>query len=83
MIQPWLSAFLADRVEYSLSDFYRYVTRYTRTTDLHGIKSPAAHTSIITLLVLYYPFRTMLGSFMTWRTSQFTFAKLRGASCAA
>lgn len=48
----------ADRVESSLPDFYWYVTRYTRTS-LHGIKSPAARTSIITLLLLYYPFRTI------------------------
>jgi hypothetical protein len=67
----------ADRVESSLPDFYRYVTRYTRTTNLHGIKSPAAWTSIITLLALYYPFRT-LRFFYDLENLQFTFAKLRG-----
>lgn len=66
----------ADRVESSLPDFYRYVTRYTRTTNLHGIKSPAARTSIITLLLLYYPFRTMR-FFYDLENLQFTFAKLR------
>jgi glycosyltransferase involved in cell wall biosynthesis len=67
----------ARRVESSLPDFCRYVTRYTRTTDLHGIKSPAAWTSIITLLVLYYPFRTMR-FFYDLENLQFTSAKLRG-----
>ncbi len=64
------------RVESSLPDFYRYVTRYTRTTELHGIKSPAAHTSIITLLLLYYPFRTMR-FFYDVENLQFTSSKLR------
>jgi glycosyltransferase involved in cell wall biosynthesis len=66
----------ARRVESSLPDFWRYVTRYTRTTDLHGIKSPAAWTSIITLMVLYYPFRTMR-FFYDLDNLQFTFVKLR------
>src|ERR1700722_6813890 len=66
----------ADRVESSLPDFYRYVTRYTRTTNLHGIKSPAAWTSIVTLLALYYPFRT-LRFFYDLENLQFTFAKVR------
>jgi glycosyltransferase involved in cell wall biosynthesis len=64
------------RVESSLRDFYRYLTRYTRTTELHGIKSPAAHTSIITLLLLYYPFRT-LRFFYDVENLQFTSSKLR------
>jgi glycosyltransferase involved in cell wall biosynthesis len=64
------------RAESSLPDFYRYVTRYTRTTKLHGIKSPTAHTTIITLLLLYYPFRTMR-FFYDVENLQFTFAKLR------
>jgi glycosyltransferase involved in cell wall biosynthesis len=64
------------RVESSLPDFYRYITRYTRTTKLHGIKSPTAHTTIITLLLLYYPFRTMR-FFYDVENLQFTLAKLR------
>ena len=66
----------ARRVESSLPDFYRYVTRYTRTTDLHGINSSAARTSIITLMLLYYPFRA-LRFFYDLENLQFTTAKLR------
>jgi len=66
----------ARRVESSPRDFYRYATRYTRTTELHGIKSPAARTSIITLLLLYYPFRTMR-FFYDLENLQFTLSKLR------
>lgn len=66
----------ARRVESSPREFYHYVTRYTRTTALHGIKSPAARTTIVTLLLLYYPFRTMR-FFYDLETLQFTSAKLR------
>ncbi|CQD17691.1 glycosyltransferase family 2 protein [Mycobacterium europaeum] len=52
-------AMSARRVESSPREFYRYVTRYTRTTDLHGVRSPAGYTAITTLLLLYFPFRTM------------------------
>ncbi|MBI2693939.1 glycosyltransferase [Mycobacterium nebraskense] len=69
-------AMSARRVESSSRDFYRYVTRYTRTTKLHGIKSPAAYTTITTLLLLYYPFRTMR-FFYDVETLQFTSSKLR------
>ncbi|MCV7413676.1 hypothetical protein AWC05_04270 [Mycobacterium florentinum] len=64
------------RVESSPSEFYRYATRYTRTTQLHGIKSPTAHTTIATLLLLYYPFRTMR-FFYDADEQKFTLAKLR------
>lgn len=69
-------AMSARRVESSSRDFYRYVTRYTRTTKLHGIKSLAAYTTIATLLLLYYPFRT-IRFFYDVETLQFTSSKLR------
>ncbi|WAC89449.1 glycosyltransferase [Mycobacterium sp. Aquia_213] len=64
------------RVESPPREFYRYATRYTRTTQLHGIKSPTAHTTIATLLLLYYPFRTMR-FFYDADEQKFTLAKLR------
>ncbi|MEZ0353466.1 glycosyltransferase family 2 protein [Mycobacterium sp. pR1184] len=71
-----VAAISGRRVEDSPRDFYRYATRYTRTTKLHGIKSPTAHTTIATLLVLYYPFRTMR-FFYDADQQQFTLARLR------
>lgn len=56
------------RVECSLPDFYRYVMRYPRTTELHGIESATARSTTITLLLLYYPFRLM----RALRKSRFT-----------
>lgn len=72
-----VAAISGRRVESSPRDFYRYATRYTRTTELHGIKSPTAHTTIATLLLLYYPFRTMR-FFYDADEQRFSSAKLRG-----
>ncbi|MGD1256656.1 glycosyltransferase [Mycobacterium seoulense] len=72
-----VAAMSARRVESSPRDFYRYVTRYTRTTDLHGIKSPAAYTAITTLLLLYFPFRAMR-FFYDEDNRRFTSSKVRG-----
>lgn len=71
-----VAAMSARRVESSPRDFYRYVTRYTRTTDLHGIKSPAAYTAITTLLLLYFPFRAMR-FFYDEDNRRFTSSKVR------
>lgn len=71
-----VAAMSARRVESSPRDFYRYVTRYTRTTELHGIKSPAAYTAITTLLLLYFPFRAMR-FFYDEENLRFTSAKFR------
>lgn len=71
-----VAAMSARRVESSPRDFYRYVTRYTRTTDLHGIRSPAAYTAITTLLLLYFPFRAMR-FFYDVDNRRFTSSKLR------
>ncbi|MEM6107847.1 glycosyltransferase family 2 protein [Mycobacterium sp. 050272] len=71
-----VAAISGRRVEESPRDFYRYATRYTRTTKLHGIKSPTAHTTIATLLALYYPFRTMR-FFYDAERQQFTLVRLR------
>jgi glycosyltransferase involved in cell wall biosynthesis len=71
-----VAAISGRRVEDSPRDFYRYATRYTRTTKLHGIKSPTAHTTIATLLLLYYPFRTMR-FFYDADEQKFSVAKLR------
>ncbi|WAJ47353.1 glycosyltransferase family 2 protein [Mycobacterium sp. Aquia_216] len=71
-----VAAISGRRVESSPRDFYRYATRYMRTTQLHGIKSPTAHTTIATLLLLYYPFRTMR-FFYDADGQKFTLARLR------
>lgn len=54
-----VAAMSGRRLDNSLRDFYHYVTRYTRTTELHGIKSRTARTTVVTLLLLYYPFRAI------------------------
>jgi len=64
------------RVDSSLPDFYNYVRRYPRTTELHGIKSRTARTTVITLMLLYYPSRTMR-FFYDVDNSEFTSEKLR------
>ncbi|EFG78052.1 glycosyltransferase, group 2 family protein [Mycobacterium parascrofulaceum ATCC BAA-614] len=71
-----VAAMSARRVESSPRDFYRYVTHYTRTTDLHGIRSPAAYTAISTLLLLYFPFRARR-FFYDVDNRRFTSSKLR------
>ncbi|UXA05059.1 glycosyltransferase [Mycobacterium sp. SMC-2] len=54
-----VAAMSGRRLESSLRDFYHYVTRYTRTTELHGIKSRTARTTVVTLMLLYFPFRAI------------------------
>lgn len=69
----------ARRVECSLRDFYRYAMRYSRTTELHGVpgvKSRAARTEVLTLLLLYFPGRA-LRFFYDQENLQFTSSKLR------
>jgi glycosyltransferase involved in cell wall biosynthesis len=69
----------ARRVQCSLRDFYRYAMRYARTTEVHGVhgvKSRAARISIIGLLLLYLPGRT-IRFFYDVENLQFTLSKLR------
>jgi len=69
----------ARRVECSARDFYRYAMRHARTTEVHGIhgfKSRAARTEIITLLLAYFPGRT-IRFFYDAENLQFTLSKLR------
>jgi glycosyltransferase involved in cell wall biosynthesis len=64
------------RVECSARDFYRYATRYTRTTKAHGVKSHTARATIFVLLLAYFPFRT-IRFFYDVENNQFTLSKLR------
>lgn len=47
------------RVECSPLDFFRYATRYTRTTKAHGVKSRSARITIAVLMLGYVPVRTL------------------------
>lgn len=47
------------RVECSPLDFFRYATRYTRTTKAHGVKSSSARITIAVLMLGYVPVRTL------------------------
>jgi glycosyltransferase involved in cell wall biosynthesis len=64
------------RVESSPRDFYRYATRYLRTTKAHGVKSGPALATIFILLLGYFPVRT-LRFFYDVENNRFTLAKLR------
>jgi glycosyltransferase involved in cell wall biosynthesis len=71
-----VAAMSGRRVECSLRDSYYYLSRYVRTTELHGIKSLTARTTMITLLLLYYPFRIMR-FFYDVENLRFTSSRLR------
>jgi glycosyltransferase involved in cell wall biosynthesis len=77
--EPTLVAGLSGRrVECSLRDFYRYATRYIRTTKAHGVKSRTALTTIFILLLGYFPVR-VLRFFYDVENNRFTLSKLRGS----
>mgnify|MGYP005820620731 CR=1 FL=1 len=60
-------AMSARRVESSSRDFYRYVTRYTRTMKLHGIKSLAACTRRSSPFCCCITPSARFGSSTTWK----------------
>lgn len=64
------------RVECSTRDFYRYATRYLRTAKVHQVNRRAALTTIIILLLGYFPLR-MIRFFYDGENNRFTLAKLR------
>ncbi|WP_204079193.1 glycosyltransferase [Mycobacterium riyadhense] len=65
------------RVESAPRDFYRYSTRYLRTTKAHGVNSGTALITIFILLLGYFPVRT-LRFFYDVENNRFTLSKLRG-----
>ncbi|BBX95820.1 glycosyltransferase [Mycobacterium lacus] len=64
------------RVECRAGDFYRYATRYLRTTKAHNVSSHPALLTILILLVGYLPVRT-LRFFYDVENKRFTLVKLR------
>lgn len=65
------------RVSDSPRDFYRYATRYLRTTNAHRVSSRTALTTIAILLLGYLPAH-LLRIFYDGDNNRFTLAKLRG-----
>lgn len=75
--EPTLVAGMSGRrVESSTRDFYRYSTRYLRTTKAHHVKSGTALMTIFILLTLHPPIR-LLRFFYDVENNRFTLAKLR------
>jgi glycosyltransferase involved in cell wall biosynthesis len=68
----------ARRLECSPRSFYRYATRYIRTTKAHGVNSGSARMTIFVLLSGYFPVRT-LRFFYDGENNRFTLTKLRGS----
>jgi glycosyltransferase involved in cell wall biosynthesis len=69
----------ARRMENSPRDFYQYVMRHARTTEVHGVpgfKSLAVCTQAVALVSLYLPART-IRLFYDAENLQFTLSKLR------
>lgn len=63
------------RVENSPRDFYRYATRYLRTTKVHRVNSRTALMTIAILLMGYFPAH-ILRLFYDGESNRFTLAKL-------
>ncbi|ORA16090.1 hypothetical protein BST12_21115 [Mycobacterium angelicum] len=75
--EPTLVAGMSGRrVESCARDFYRYSTRYLRTTKAHEVKSGTALMTIFILMTLYPSIR-MLRFFYDVENNRFTSAKLR------
>lgn len=64
------------RLESSVGDFCRYITRYTRTTKAHGVKSWTALLTMVILLLVYLTFRPVR-FFYDVENNRFTLSKLR------
>lgn len=64
------------RLEAPARDFWRYITRYTRTTKTHGVKSWTALLAMFFLLLVYLPFRPVR-FFYDVEHNRFTLSKLR------
>ncbi len=64
------------RLESSARDFFRYITRYTRTTNAHGVKSWTARLTMVILLLVYATFRPVR-FFYDVENNRFTSSKLR------
>lgn len=64
------------RLEAPVLDFYRYITRYTRTTKAHGVKSWTALLTMAILLLVYLLFRPVR-FYYDGENHRFTLSKLR------
>lgn len=64
------------RLEAPVLDFYRYITRYTRTTTAHGVKSWTALLTMAILLLVYLLFRPVR-FYYDGENHRFTLSKLR------
>ncbi|MCV7075270.1 glycosyltransferase [Mycobacterium szulgai] len=64
------------RLDSSVRDFYRYITRYTRTTEAHGVKSWTAMLAMVILALVYLTFRPVR-FFYDVDNNRFTLSKLR------
>ncbi|BBX74071.1 glycosyltransferase family 2 protein [Mycobacterium shinjukuense] len=79
--EPTLIAGMSGRrVECAPRDFYRYATRYLRTTRAHGVTSGPALVTIFILLLGYFPAR-VLRFFYDTENHRFTVTKLRATVC--
>ncbi|OSC37531.1 glycosyltransferase [Mycobacterium decipiens] len=77
LYEPALVAGMSGRrVECAPRDFYRYATRYIRTTKAHGVSSGAALMTIFILLLGYFPVR-VLRFFYDVEGNRFSLTKLR------
>ncbi|KAA1250101.1 glycosyltransferase [Mycobacterium simiae] len=75
--EPTMAAGISGRrLESSARDFYRYITRYTRTTKAHGVKSWTARLTLVILLLVYLTFRPVR-FFYDVENNRFTLSKLR------
>ncbi|KZS74601.1 hypothetical protein A4G26_05290 [Mycobacterium kansasii] len=64
------------RLEAPALDFYRYITRYTRTTKAHGVKIWTALLTMAILLLVYLLFRPVR-FYYDGENHRFTLSKLR------
>lgn len=75
--EPAMTAGISGRrLEAPVRDFYRYITRYTRTTKAHGVKSWTALLTMVILLLVYLTFRPVR-FFYDVENNRFTLSKLR------